>query len=94
MGSGDRVVGWSDLHSQFAFSGAKILRMSILLRPWDVSRMTSGATPISFPTLQTVSGLPGKDGSPGVWWGLNYVCQCFTTAFVESTIVPCNLVSK
>lgn len=53
MGKGNRSRVWSDLHSQFAFSGAKILRMSILLRPWDVSRMTSGATPISFPTLRT-----------------------------------------
>lgn len=58
MGSGDRVGGGSSLHSQFAFSGAKILRISILLRPWEVSRITSGATPISFPTLQTVSGPP------------------------------------
>lgn len=53
MGTENRSLEWSDLHSQFAFSGAKILRMSILLRPWEVSRMTSGATPISFPTLQT-----------------------------------------
>lgn len=40
-------------HSQFAFSGAKILSTSILRRPCEVARMVSGATPISLPTLDS-----------------------------------------
>ena len=48
---GQRLRSSSDLHSQFALSGANIFRMSILRRPWDVCRITSGSTPISFPTL-------------------------------------------
>jgi hypothetical protein len=37
--------------SQFAFSGARIWRTSIERRPWEVSRITSGETPISLPIL-------------------------------------------
>lgn len=89
MGRGNRSLGWSDLHSQLAFSGAKILRMSILLRPCDVSRITSGATPISFPTLQTVSGLPGNPESQALLGGgvnsrvpvlYNCICRVYNCA--------------
>lgn len=44
-----------DVHSQFAFSGARILRMSMLRRPWEVLRIISGSTPISFPILYGIS---------------------------------------
>lgn len=66
--------------------------MSMLLLPCDVSKMTSGDTPISWPILlietisQSVSGVyvvvtvRVESGS--------HVCQCFSTALVESMMVP------
>lgn len=37
---GRRDQGQCDSHSQFAFSGANIFSVSMLLRPCDVSKMT------------------------------------------------------
>lgn len=39
------------VHSQLAFEGSYIRKVSMLRRPWDVARMTSGSTPICWPCL-------------------------------------------
>ena len=65
------------------------MSISMLLRPCEVCRITSGSTPISWPTLSV-----GQQGGPGL--GVvaragteqTYVCQCLTTALVESMMVP------
>lgn len=50
-----------NLHSQFAFSGASTFNISILLRPWDVCKITSGSTPISSPTLRIPCHVSGSN---------------------------------
>jgi len=61
----------------------------MLRRPCEVCRITSGSTPISVPTLHgTHLGLVSWFRPwNGAWTG-PYECQCFTTAAVESMIVP------
>lgn len=56
-----------NLHSQFALSGASSFSMSILLRPCEVCRMTSGSTPISLPILiPFVSDRDAQGGPAGM----------------------------
>lgn len=62
----------------------------MLRRPWDVCKMCSAETPISFPML---SASPISQRSPkGVVQakqvGETDLCQCLTMAAVDSMMVP------
>lgn len=82
------IMLFRHLHSQFAFSGARIFNVSILLRPCEVSRMTCGSTPISLPML-CVSGDHVSQIMEGeVRASVSHLNQCFSIAFVESIMVP------
>lgn len=59
----------------------------MLRRPWEVSRMTSGATPISLPILVGCQ-LVGPMAGDAVQVRCTHVSQCLTTASVESMMVP------
>jgi hypothetical protein len=61
--------------------------MSMERRPWEVWRMTSWDTPISFPTL--CFGRVSWDYLRKFGMGNEaYASQCFSTAAVESMMVP------
>src|SRR4051812_18565574 len=76
-----------DTQSQVARAGSICSKTSIDRRPCDVARMTFGSMLYSLPILYIVVNI-SLTFKALLYASFTNLCQCLTTAFVESISVP------